>query len=442
MVLTACAQPAANEPAAEEPTTAAEAPATSEPAAPAEPESPAAEPVTINVLVEGGGAQLQKDIAAKFQAETGHIVNFVEVPYQEVFDKLLAEMAAGGSSFDVATVDVVWLPVFYPFAEPIDEMFTDEAKADIFPALLGDAQFEGQYVAMPAWANAEVLYYQKSLFEDPEEQAAFKDKFGYDLKVPTNWQEFVDVAQFFTRDIDGDGSIDLYGADVKTINPEEWQALVLQAGSEGVVYDKEGNLIIDNQAHLDALQWYSDLHCKYDVTPQNVNEIDWGVSQQLFFDGKLAMEMFWGHNYRFIPEDSVVAGNVGVAPMIAGAGGSGAIPGPWFNIVPKTGKNIEVAKQFVQFAYENNVMGIEAPLGLAARISAYESYQDKEGFEHFDALIDTLNAPQTMGRPMVANWNEITNEVLTPLVQKALSCGDVPMADLLAEAKAQIEALP
>ena len=414
---------------------------TQAPAAPAATAAPAKQGVTLNILVEGGGHSLQQAIADKFTAQTGNKVNFIEVPYQEVYDKLVAEMAAGGSSYDVATVDVIWLPALAKFATPLDDLFTADVKKDLFPSLISDAQNGGHFIGMPQWANAEVLFYQKPLFEDAKNQADFKAKYGYDLKVPTNWKEFANVAQFFTRK-DASGQVTLYGADVKTKNPEEWEALVLQAGSKGVVYDAQGNLIIDNQAHVDALQYYEDLHCKYNVTPTNVNELDWGASQQLFFNGKLAMELFWGHNYRSIPKDSVVYGKTGVAPMIAGAGGAGAIPGPWFNIIPTTSKNADVAKQYIQFAYDNNALGIEAPLGLAARISAYQSYEDKPGFEHFKALVDTLNAPQTMGRPMVTNWNEITNEVLVPLVQKALACDGSKPIDLLTQAKAQIEALP
>jgi multiple sugar transport system substrate-binding protein len=97
--------------------------------------------------------------------------------------------------------------------------------------------------------------------------------------------------------------------------------------------------------------------------------------------------------------------------------------------------------QYVQFAYENNALGLDAPLGLAARISAYNSYADKPGFEYINPLIETLNAKQTIGRPLVTNWNEITNQVLIPLVQKALTC-DTPVQDVLTEAKTQIEQLP
>ncbi|NJL34374.1 MAG: extracellular solute-binding protein [Chloroflexaceae bacterium] len=171
--------------------------------------------MTLNVLVESGGFQLQEAAARQFEAQTGHTVNFIQVPYAGVFDRLTAEMASGGTSFDVVTIDVVWLPRFAPLAEPLDALFTDEMIADTFPAIVADAQVDGHYVAMPAWANTEILFYRKDLFEDPAEQAAFAEEYGSDLAPPTNWQEFTDVATFFTRDTDGDGAIDFYGTDVK-----------------------------------------------------------------------------------------------------------------------------------------------------------------------------------------------------------------------------------
>lgn len=389
---------------------------------------------TLNILVEGGGRQLQQPIADLFEKETGTKVNFIEVPYAQVYDKLSAEVASGGSSYDVATVDVVWLPRFAQFAEPLDAMFTADVKNDLFPALVNDAQANGHFIGMPQWANAEVLYYRKDLFEDPKEQTNFKAKFGYDLKPPTTWQQFIDAAQFFTRK-DSTGKVTMYGTDAKGAVETEWLAEVLQAGSPGVVLDKSGNVIIDNPQHVQALQFDADLRCKYNVTPPNTNEIDWNAAQNLFYQGQTSMMLFWAHAYRLTPKDSKVEGKVGVAPMIAGPGGVGAIPGPWYNIVPSTGKNKDLAMQYVKFAYDHNDLGIQAPLGLAARKSAYQAYANKPGFEHFSALISTLNAPKTTGRPLVANWQEITDNVLIPAVQQALSCKQSPQAILSAAAK-------
>jgi ABC-type glycerol-3-phosphate transport system substrate-binding protein len=168
----------------------------------------------ISVLVEGGGEQLQKTIAEKFTAETGIEVNFVVVPYSGVFERLSAEIASGSANYDVVTIDVIWMALFAEFAEPLDDLFTEAVTSDVAPALLADAKIGGSYVGMPAWANAEILFYRKDLFEDPAEQAAFKEKYGYDLAAPTTWQQFRDISIFFTRDTDGDGAVDLYGTDV------------------------------------------------------------------------------------------------------------------------------------------------------------------------------------------------------------------------------------
>lgn len=400
-------------------------------------------PVTLNVLVEGGGFQLQEAAAKLFQEETGHTVNFIQVPYAGVFDRLSAEMASGGASFDVATIDVVWIPRFAEFAEPLDTLFTEDVIADIFPSLVADAQVDGHFVGMPTWANTEIMFYRKDLWENPDEQAAFKEQYGYDLAPPTTWQEFTDMAVFFTRDTDGDGTVDFYGTDVKG-GPGgadvDWMTAVLQAGSPGVVLDADGKIIVDNEAHLAGLEFYVSHHCELNATPPNVLEIDWGVAQNLFYQGQTAMMRFWGHAYRLTPEESTVNGLVGVAPMIAGEAGIGAVPGPWYNIVPKTSANKEVAMQFVQYLYEHNALGIEAPLGLAARLSAYESYADEPGFESLNPLITTLNAPQTLGRPLVVDWQQISDEVVVPMIQDALSCETSP-ADALAWGREQLEAM-
>jgi ABC-type glycerol-3-phosphate transport system substrate-binding protein len=393
---------------------------------------------SINILVEGGGEQLQKAIAEKFTAETGIAVNFTVVPYAGVYDKLSAEVASGTSNYDVATIDVIWMAKFAEFAEPLDDLFTDEIKADLPPALLADSQFGGKFIGMPGWANAEILFYRKDLFEDPAQQAAFKEKFGYDLAVPQTWEQFRDAAIFFTQDANNDGTVDLYGTDVIGANPEEWMALVLQAGSPGVVLDDAGNVIIDNDAHLKALEFYTGLYCNDKVAPEGAAQVDWGIAQNMFYQGQTAMMKFWAHAYRLTPEDSKVSGKVGVAPMIGGSAGVAGIPGPWYNIIPLTAPNKDLARQYIAFAIANNEMGIEAPLGLAARNSAYASYADKPGFEHFEPLIATLGAAATKGRPLVAEWQEIVDQAVTPMLQEALACGaDLP--GLLAGAKATIQ---
>ncbi len=380
----------------------------------------------ISVLVEGGGHSLQKAAAEAFTEETGIEVTFVEVPYQGVYDKLSAEIASGTSNFDVATIDVVWNAAFADHVEDLSDLYTDAVRADLPPALVADATVGGKMIGMPAWANAEIVFYRKDLWEDPANQSAFKEKYGYDLVPPATWQQWRDMASFFTKD-------DMYGTVVIGGTSEEWMAQVLQAGSLGVILDDQGQVILDNQAHIDALENYRAPLCTDRSVPENALEISWGEAQNLFYQGQTAMMKFWAHAYKMTPEDSKISGRVGVAPMIAGPAGIAAIPGPWYNVIPSTSQNKDAARQFIAYLQANNALGIEAPLGLAATYSAYESYVDRPGYEHFWPLMDTLAAPATKGRPLNKDYQELVDEAVMPAFQGALECED-NVAELLQEA--------
>lgn len=402
--------------------------------APASSGSAAAAGQTIRILAEGGGVGLQKGIAEQFTKDTGIKVEFVEVPYADVHDKLAADISSSAGAYDLATIDVIWMTEFGPALTQIDDLMTAEVTGDLPAALVADAKFEDHFIGVPQWANAEILFYRKDLFADAKEQKAFKDQFGYDLVPPTNWQQYRDVAKFFNRPKDK-----LYGTAVKGAVETEWLAYVLQAGAKSVVLDQSGAVIIDDANHLKALEEYTAPYCGDKVGPDPATT-DWAAAQNLFYQGQSAMMLFWAHAYRMTPKDSKVEGKVGVAPMIAGPGGIAAIPGPWYNVIPSDSAHPDLAKQYIKYAYDHNAMGIDAPLGLAARTSAYQQFQDKDGYEAFKPLLTTLNAPATTGRPMDVHWQQITDEVLTPTVQKALTCKTAPK-DVLAEAKTKIEAI-
>lgn len=390
---------------------------------------------TVTVLVEGGGKAELEPIAKAFTEETGTEVSLVELPYDGLYDRLSSEFSSGRVSFDVAALDAIWLTAFADGVEPLDDMFTDEVKGDLFPSLVEEAEVAGSYVGMPVWTNAEILFYRTDLFEDPEQQAAFEEEHGYPLAPPADWQQFEDMATFFTQDTDGDGKTDIYGTDVKGAVETEWLAHVAQAGSPGMVLDEDGTVIIDNAEHKAALDFYTDVLA---AAPGGASQVDWAAAQNLFNQGQLAMTKFWAHAFPQIPDDASVKGKVGAAPMIAGDAGIGGVPGNWYLSIPKAGDNKDLAEEFIQFAYDHNDLSIETDLGLAARKSAFEKYADQPGYEHFNALIETLDGPATMPRPANPKWQQIVDTALIPMLQKAVEPGADNQA-LLDVAKTQIE---
>lgn len=399
---------------------------------------PSADADTLTVVVEGGGKLELQPIADLYKKETGTTVKLVELPYAGLYDRVSSELSSGSPTFDIAALDAIWLSAFADGVAPLDDLYTDEVKEDLFEGLITEAQVDGRFVGMPVWTNSEILFYRTDLFEDPANQADFEAKYGYPLAPPADWEQYRDVAEFFTRDTDGDGQVDLYGTDVKGAVETEWLATVSQAGEEHMVLDADsGEVTIADAEHLEALDFYTSL---LPYAPSGASQLDWAGSQNLFYQGSLAMMRFWGHAYRATPDDSVVKDSIGVAPMIAGPGGIGGVPGAWYLSVPTAGEKQDAAKKFIQFAYEHNDLSADTSLGLVARKSAFESKSSEAGFENYPALLETLNAPQTLPRPATPEWQEIVDSVLTPMLQKAVEPG-ADNAALLEEAESQIEAI-
>ncbi|PTL72328.1 sugar ABC transporter substrate-binding protein [Rathayibacter caricis DSM 15933] len=392
---------------------------------------------TVTVLVEAGGHGELQPIADQYTEETGTSIEFVELPYDGLYNRLNSEFSSGSVSFDVAALDAIWLPAFAGAVTPLDDLYTDEVTSDLFPSLVSEATVDGSKVGMPAWTNSEILYYRKDLFEDEAQKTAFKAEYGYDLVPPTTWEQYTDAAEFFTQDTDGDGTPDLYGTDVKGAVETEWLATLSQTGETTMVTDTDGAVSLGDESSKEALDFYTSL---LPYAPPGAAQLDWAGAQNLFNQGKTAMMRFWAHAYRQIPADAAVAGNVGVAPMIGGEAGPAGVPGAWYLSVAKASEKQEKALEFVQYAFDNNELSADTSLGLASRISVLEKYSTVEGYENYGPLLETLQAPATLPRPAVAEWQQIVDTVLVPMLQKAVEPGADNQA-LLDDATQQVESL-
>jgi multiple sugar transport system substrate-binding protein len=393
---------------------------------------------SLTVLVEGGSPAftVAKETAAEFKEKTGYEVKIESVPYTGVYDKLKAEIASQAGAFDVATIDILWFPALASGLLPLNDLITDEVKNDLFPGLVEGGSYQDKVYGMPVWTNAKNLIYRKDLFEDEQNKADFKQQYGYELIPPTTWDQYRDIAKFFTRDTDNDGKIDMYGTTVFGANNGDtvasWLDHAAQAGTDSLVIDNEtGEVIVNTKPYVESLEFLTDMLNKDQSVPPGALEIASAETSELFWSGKSAMMIAWGHFYipSNDPEQSDVAGKVGSAPMIAGNEGIGAVPGPWYQVIPSSSKKQEIAQTYLEFIYEKNELFMET-LGVAARKSVFEEYSAKEGYEHLEPLMTTLSAKQTQNRPEIKEWQQIESEALIPAVAYALSGEKTPQEAL------------
>ncbi|WP_159881757.1 ABC transporter substrate-binding protein [Paenibacillus puerhi] len=392
---------------------------------------------SLTVLVEGGSPAntVATQTAEEFKQKTGYEVKIETVPYIGVYDKLNADIRANKGSYDVATIDILWFPALAKGLTSMGDLMSDNVKKDLFPNLIDGGTVDGEVLGMPVWTNSKVLLYRSDLFNDPKEQEAFKAEYGYDLKPPANWQQYRDVAKFFTRDTNNDGVKDMYGTSVFGMNNGDsvasWLDHAAQAGAKPMVVGKDNKALVNTEPYVKALDFLTTILNKDKSAPEGALNMASSETSEMFWNGKLAMMLAWGHFYvpSNDPAKSKVAGKVGVAPMIGGDAGIGVIPGPWYQVIPDSSKQKDIAKQYVQFVYEKNELFMEA-LGVAARKSVFEKYSKRPEYAHLNALQTTLEAPQTQNRPILARWNQIEGEALVSAIQAALSGTESPQSAL------------
>jgi len=70
---------------------------------------------------------------------------------------------------------------------------------------------DGKLWQLPDQQFANLYWFRKDWFDDPDLQARFKEKYGYDLGVPINWSAYEDIAQFFSEDVKEIDGVRVFG---------------------------------------------------------------------------------------------------------------------------------------------------------------------------------------------------------------------------------------
>jgi multiple sugar transport system substrate-binding protein len=212
LALAACAPAATEAPTEEAP---AEEMPTEE--APAE-EMPAVEELNI-MWAQWDPADYLQQIGNMYEQETGIKVNVIQEPWDSFLNRFSTEMAAKGDTWDMVVGDSQWLGqgstdgwyvnmTDFLVGEGIADSVT-QATLTYYGEYPGAS---GQYWAFPTEGDANGWAYRKDLFEDPDEMAAFEAEYGYPLAVPENYDQFYDIANFFTRPDEGLYGVAIYGS--------------------------------------------------------------------------------------------------------------------------------------------------------------------------------------------------------------------------------------
>lgn len=166
--------------------------------------------VTIRVLDEVTPLQeVLATLVPAFTAETGIIVEYELLNHFDVVNKGQADMLSGRGHYDGVMLHGFQIgPMLAAGAlRPIDDLAASPALKDpsfdaadmIEPAYRTTAFAGGKQYGFNNWNYNQIYWARGDLLGNPEEQAAFKAKYGYDLAPATTFAQLRDIAEFFTR---------------------------------------------------------------------------------------------------------------------------------------------------------------------------------------------------------------------------------------------------
>ena len=413
-----------------------------EEAAPVKEEGPYGnwEGVTINCAILAGSQTVVYAKAAEdFNKLTGCNVVINDFPFNSLYDKQMTEAVSHSGAFDIISPAQFWVGDFVAtgFPEPLDKYMKKwplEDQDDIVDSYIDMGVWGGKTYTIVTDGDHFAVYYRRSWFEDQKEKDAFKQKYGYELAPPKTWEEFKQIAEFFTRDTDGDGNNDMWGTAFMASRGEVCFEFVQRFYSFGGEFFDTDTMAarINTEAGVNALKT---LHEIMDYCPPGVLNMTFTENRDAFVGGKLAMVMNWpdfgGQSEK--PEISKIVGDVGYS-LVPGAMVDGKLNRNsllafgFCTMLSADSKNKEAAYQFMRYFSSKDVSTwvISQSMGLDAwRKSHFKNPKLLNAFPSAPAFYKNMHECMEMGVP----------DLRIPGAQKYYDIIGVRVGEALAKAK-------
>jgi multiple sugar transport system substrate-binding protein len=265
--------------------TAGSAATTGQPATTAAVQAPGTGQITLRLALwqTGVSAQLFNKVYTRYQELNPTIKITQEVtPFAQFFQRLLTGFA-GDSAPDC----------FHSSGSDVIQFAQKNALLDLGPFINRDKvdfsgvwveedemKVKGTWYGMPTWNTDDVLYYNKTAFQNAG------------IPEPTDdwtWNDMLAAAQKLTTR-GANGKVDVWGIQIQNNNQGGWGSMIYANGGDWMNADLSKSTF-DQPATLGALQFIYDLMQKYKVMPTTADSdalSKAGISDP-FSAGKLAM---------------------------------------------------------------------------------------------------------------------------------------------------------
>lgn len=340
--------------------------------------------ITLLILDNPTVKALQK-LLPMFESISGVNVKVVCLPYDDLhaqIERLSPEFSYDLVRMDVAKFDSLGEKTYLPLKE------LGIAK-EALPQKLIDSAYNnyctlnGEMYALPFDPSVQLFLYRKDLFEDALLRRAYYERFHEQLAVPTTIDQYLRVAEFFTKSINPDSPTE-FGATVTNGSSAtaacDFLPYFLEKSSD--ICDELGNIIFTSPNLIGAMEQYKKMG-EYSTHQQW-----WNDSIQQFSDGITATTVIFSNYASNIisASQSQVIGKVGAAVV---PGGNPLLGGGVIG-VSRYSQKLEACRQFINWFYSPDIASLLVRLGGTSPL--VDAYNDFRNFSIFPWLSTSKNS--------------------------------------------------
>lgn len=271
-------------------------------------------------------------------------------PYADMHNKLLVALQSGVGAPDISDVELGQFPNFLKGTPQIANL-SDLVSADKDKFVQSRFKLyskDGKLYGLDFHVGATVAFYNKDICAQA----------GVDPTKIKTWDDFEAAGKTIKAKT---GKLMCYVSQTAT-----WEFTLMTAQKGSDVFDENGNVTLDNQTNIDILKKLHDMIYVDKIAAVSPGgQVDTEEGYGAVNKGKVAAVVmpFW-YTSRFLENMPDLKGKMLVtAPpqftaeqggkyMTAGLGGTGTV-------IPSQGKNIKLAKKFLQFAKETKEASIK-----------------------------------------------------------------------------------
>ena len=376
-----------------------EAPAEEEAAAP----SFEGQEITVAVVNNGATGEIQQFTPDFFTAETGLQVNFLELPEQELRERVTLAAGTGSAEFDAFMIGPFEAPQFggvngwIQDLTPLAEADADYNLDDLLSPIRSALSLNGELYGVPFYGESSFVMFNQEIM----------DAAGIDFPAQPTWEEIAEIAEAVdTDDVAGiclrglAGWGDL-GASlttvVNTFGGTWWEANDDGTPGEAQINQADSGFRAATEFYVDLVQNFGEDDAANSSFPQCLELMQSGGAA-MWYDATLAAGFL---------ENEGLTGNLGVALAPTGPA---ELPAGWLwtwsFAIPENAPNTAAAWEFISWATSEefiNISGTEngwaaAPPG--SRVSTYENPEYLAATESFaDVVLNQIQVamPESPG---------------------------------------------